>query len=109
MFYAVDLSPTGNFSIGDPCQPSRSTNRRNSVQPDGSAWICRTGERERLKTLPSEIHQMNEVRFFLRSSTVFSAGKSGVCCGEDRGAADGERAAPQRRRPCGHRTGGGAG
>ena len=33
-----------------------------------------------------------------------STGQSGLCCGEDRGAADGERATSQRRRPGGHRA-----
>lgn len=37
-----------------------------------------------------------------------SSGKSGVCGGEDRGAADGERPTAQCRRPCGHRVGRGA-
>lgn len=37
-----------------------------------------------------------------------ASGKSGVCGGEDRGAADGERPAAQCRRPRGHRVGRGA-
>lgn len=102
------------FSTGDPCEPGWSPYRRNSLHSHWSAWICRTSKAHiyRNKCLLVKIWLTNWSWWYFRFpcwvKSVSSTGQPGVCCGKDWRSADGERAAPQRRRLGGYRARSGA-